>query len=134
MVEGEDQGGGGEDGGGYGGDGPACEGEVEGDFEEARGCGGCGDVGGEVGAEGLPDAGGGGGGVEGCGEGFVFGEGVEGGGDGEGFGLEGGVGAEDAVEGSLLRGGEFVEVEGDEVVLVESVAGVVVGVDVEGGH
>jgi len=74
-----------------------------------------------------------GGGVEGEG-GFVFGEGAEGGGDGEGFGLEGGVGAKGAVDGTLLGRGQLVEVEGDEIVLVDRVAGVVVGVYVEGCH
>jgi hypothetical protein len=57
-------------------------------------------VDGERVAEGLPVA------VEGgCVEGeggFVFWEGAEGGGDGEGFGLEGGVGVEDTVDGALL--------------------------------
>jgi len=73
------------------------------------------------------------GGVEGEG-GFVFRKGAEGGGDGEGFGLEGRIGVKDAVNGTLLGRGELVEVEGDEVVLIDGVAGVVVGVYVEGSH
>ena len=45
-----------------------------------------------------------------------------------------GIGVKDAMDGALLGRGEFVEVKGDEVVLIDGVAGVVFEIGVEGGH